>query len=226
VKSLEYQHTSLRLIQRWIDSEKPLFDCLFSYIRSTKPQDHGLWRELESQMPADYPFALEVEADSANDLMYTHCGFTSAFGASYSAENLLEKMDVLLSSIIDGADVSLDNFNLSASRQIRSCRKRHLDGTRLHGRRLKRKIRELVSSFCGLGLETVSKSASFLSLGIDSVTAIQFARKLRVSSFQVSSADIMRLLVLERCLLTLKARALNQKLNTDGVADANRGQET
>ncbi|KAL1856744.1 NRPS protein [Paecilomyces lecythidis] len=218
VKSLEYQHTSLRLIQRWVGSEKQLFDCLFSYIRNTKPRDHGLWRELESEMPADYPFALEVEADNANDLMYTHCGFTSTFGASHSAENFLEKMDVLLSSIIDGADVSLDNFNLSVSRQSNVATKEsQWDETSWS--ETDSKIRELVASFCGLGLETVSKSASFLSLGIDSVTAIQFARKLRESGFQASSADIMRFSCVGALSAHIESSRIESKINTNSVTE-------
>ncbi|KAJ9363713.1 hypothetical protein DTO280E4_2303 [Paecilomyces variotii] len=220
VKSLEYQHTSLRLIQRWVDSERPLFDCLFSYIRSTKPRDHGLWKELDSQMAADYPFALEVEADNANDLMYTHCGFTSAFGASHSAEDFLEKMDVLISSIIDGADVSLDNFNLSVSRRSDAITKESR-WDEASWSEIDTKIRELVASFCGLGLETVSKSASFLSLGIDSVTAIQFARKLRECGIQVSSADIMRFSCVGALSAHIEDTRAESKININGVTETN-----
>lgn len=190
-RSLEFQHTPLRHIQSWLMSEAPLFDCLFSYVRPTKPTAHGLWRDIDSNMPADYPFAVEVEADNSVDQIHIHCRFTSSFGSSYSAAEFLEKMDVLLSSIAHGEDTSLDNFNLSQS-DTRSPAVAVSEWDDKTWSATETKVRELVSRFCKLDLEHVTKGASFLSLGIDSVGAIQFARELRQSSFPASSSDVMR----------------------------------
>ena len=189
VKSLEFQHTSLRHIQRWLKSETPLFDCLFSFIRSTGPSKYNFWKELESHMPADYPFAVEAEADSAADLVYLNCRFSTTFGDSFSADEFLEKMDAVLSSVTSGENISLENFNLSQPQSVSSRSDPQWDETAWSTDEAK--IRGLVASFCGLELNTVTKGASFLSLGIDSVTAIQFARNLRDSGFNASSSDVM-----------------------------------
>lgn len=191
VMSLEFQHTSLRHIQRWVKSETPLFDCLFSFIHAVGPSKYSLWTELESNMAADYPFAVEAEADSEADIVRLSCRFSPAFGAYYAADEFLEKMDAVMSSVVSGENVSLESFNLSQNQSISSSsRPSQWDETTWSPE--EEQIRGLVAGFCGLDLASVSKGASFLSLGIDSVTAIQFARKLRDSGFSASSADVMR----------------------------------
>ncbi|CRG90024.1 hypothetical protein PISL3812_07065 [Talaromyces islandicus] len=188
-QSLEYQHTSLRHIQRWVKSEIPLFDCLFSFIKTAEPSTHGLWEELNSEMPADYPFAMEVEADSAKNKIHIHIGFTPSFGQPSRAEDMIGKMDFVLSKIISGESISLKDFNLSSPTGSRPVQKEWDDH---HWSPIEVKIREIVAQVCVLDEEDISKGASFLSLGIDSVTAIQFSRKLRAADISVSSADIMR----------------------------------
>ncbi|KAF9885897.1 hypothetical protein FE257_012277 [Aspergillus nanangensis] len=192
VRSLDFQHTSLRHIQRWIKSESPLFDCLFSYIRATEPSGHSIWHELDSHMPAEYPLAVEVEANHALDTVNLNGLFSMTFASLYSAEELLEKMDAVLSSVVAGESLSLDNFNLltAGSSGTRSPATQWDEST---WSATESAIRDATVAFCGVDMPDVSKGASFLSLGIDSVTAIQFARNLRESGLKVSSSDVMRL---------------------------------
>lgn len=190
-RSLEYQHTSLRRIQRWLKSEKPLFDCLFSYIRSTPAPKHSLWEQLESNMPSEYPLAVEVEANHEKDEVYVHCGFSASFGSADRGQEFVEKLDALVSAFLSGEDIALDSFSLadsgaSGSRDIAV----KWDATTWST--TETKIRNLTAAFCALDVVNVSKGTSFISLGIDSVTAIQFARKLRELRFEVAPSDIMR----------------------------------
>ncbi|KAF7591519.1 hypothetical protein BBP40_001457 [Aspergillus hancockii] len=191
VRSLDFQHTSLRHIQRWLDSQTPLFDCLFSYIRATEPSKHNLWRQLDSHMPAEYPLAVEVEANKGTDTINLNCLFSSAFGSLYNGGEFLEKMDAVLSSVVSGESLFLNNFNLPQLEGTNSLSSStQWDEAAWSSTEIK--IRELIVSFCGLSLANISKGASFLSLGIDSVTAIQFARKLREAGLNASSSDVMR----------------------------------
>lgn len=191
VKSLEFQHTSLRHIQRWLKSETPLFDCLFSFIHAVGPSKYNLWSELESDMPADYPFAVEAEANFEDDSVRLSCRYSPAFGAYYAADEFLEKMDAVLASVVSGQAVSLGSFNLSQTEAVSTAAvPSKWDETTWSPE--EEQIRSLVAGFCNLEASAVSKGASFLSLGIDSVTAIHFARKLRDTGFNASSADVMR----------------------------------
>ncbi|RDW89800.1 nonribosomal siderophore peptide synthase SidC [Aspergillus mulundensis] len=195
VRSLDYQHTPLRKIQQWLKSETPLFDCLFSYIRATPPSGHNLWTELDSHMPSEYPLALEVQADNAADAVQLECIFSSDFGSRHDGEEFLEKMDAVLSELLSGSTLPLENFNVAQS-GVAGFR----PGTRGQATQWdesswtasESKIREITSAFCGLDRDAMSKGASFFSLGVDSVTAIHFARRLRDEGFNVSSSDIMR----------------------------------
>ncbi|CBF89140.1 hypothetical protein AN0607.2 [Aspergillus nidulans FGSC A4] len=190
-RSLDFQHTPLRKIQQWLKSEAPLFDCLFSYIRATAPPGHNLWAELDSHMPSEYPLALEVQADNAANTLKLECIFSSDFGPRQVGEEFLEKMDAVISEVVSGSSLPLENFNTVRSATSAS-----------HGASVQwdesswtsseSRIREITATFCGLNVEAVSKGASFFSLGIDSVTALQFARRLRDEGFKVSSSEIMR----------------------------------
>ncbi|PYH91604.1 nonribosomal siderophore peptide synthase SidC [Aspergillus ellipticus CBS 707.79] len=191
VRSLDFQHTSLRHIQRWVRADTPLFDCLFSYIRTATPRHHELWQELDSHMPAEYPLAVEVEANHSTDTVQLNCVFSSAFGSSYNGEEFLEKMDAVLSSVVSGESLSLENFNISSS-MLPGSHPAAVQWDNTTWSATETTIREHTIAFCGLTSAEVTKGASFLSLGVDSVTAIQFARKLRESGLGVSSADVMR----------------------------------
>ncbi|KAL3475508.1 hypothetical protein BJX99DRAFT_259279 [Aspergillus californicus] len=191
VRSLDFQHTPLRKIQQWLKSEVSLFDCLFSYIRTAPPPEHGLWKELESHMPSEYPLAFEVQADSSANIVHLDCTFSSGFGSEQRVDEFLEKIDAVISAVISGDALSLDSFNLAQS-ETSSSGSPSIQWDDLEWSSTETRIQEIVSNFCGLSASDISKGASFLSLGIDSVTAIQFARKLRDEGFKASSSDIMR----------------------------------
>ncbi|RAL03735.1 nonribosomal siderophore peptide synthase SidC [Aspergillus ibericus CBS 121593] len=219
VRSLDFQHTSLRHIQRWTNAKTPLFDCLFSYIRTTTPSEHHLWQELDSHMPAEYPLAVEVEANHATDTVQLGCYFSSAFGSSYNGDDFLEKMDAVLSSVVSGESLSLENFNVSHSSVPDSPSAVQWDDNTWSP--TETTIRDYTMAFCELTSAEVTKGASFLSLGVDSVTAIQFARQLREGGLQVSSADVMRF----SCVGAL-ARHVEQASSRSLVNGVDGGDET
>ncbi|KAF5024641.1 hypothetical protein F66182_3263 [Fusarium sp. NRRL 66182] len=190
-EALDYQHTSLRHIQRWIKAEGPIFDCLFSFTKSAQDQSHGLWEEVESSMPAEYPLALEVEADEKNKCVRTTCGFTSAFGQPDDAHDLVGKMNLILSAMVSNQPVSLDSLHLSRSSATAKMDTRK-DWDQSPWSNLELEICDIVKHVCG-GLEglQISRDASFFSLGLDSVTAIQYSSQLRDAGIPVSSAEVM-----------------------------------
>ncbi|KAF7182363.1 hypothetical protein CNMCM7691_001843 [Aspergillus felis] len=190
-RSLEHQHTSLRRIQRWLKSEQPLFDCLFSYIRSTPAPKHNFWEQLESNMPSEYPLAVEIEANHERNEVYVHCGFSASFGSADGGQEFVEKLDALLSALLSGEDIALDSFRLAGS-EAPSPRQIAMKWDATTWSTTETKIRNVTASFCGLDVVNVSKGTSFISLGIDSVTAIQFARKIRELELAVAPSDIMR----------------------------------
>ncbi|KAJ0418527.1 hypothetical protein BJY00DRAFT_177828 [Aspergillus carlsbadensis] len=220
VRSLDFQHTPLRKIHQWLKSETPLFDCLFSYIRSEPSPKHNLWKEHDSTMPSEYPLALEVRAASETNGLELDCIFSPHFGSQRNAEEFLEKLEAVLSDVVSGDTVSLENFNLPQS-QAPGSRSPSAQWDNSSWSFIETKIQRLTSSFCGLDLTAISKGASFLSLGIDSVSAIQFARKLRDEGLKVSSSDILRF----SCVGALAKHVdeASSKPQTNGVKQLERG---
>ncbi|KAF4458253.1 nonribosomal siderophore peptide synthase [Fusarium albosuccineum] len=190
-ESLEYQHTSLRYIQRWVKSDGPIFDCLFSFIKATEDPGHDLWEEMESTMPSDYPLALEVEADAKNDCVRTTCGFAPAFGQPEYARDFVAKMNLIVSTIVSNESISLDSFSLSRS-VLTTTKSTVKDWDDHPWSSLEFEICDMLKCFCGLEGLQISRNSSFLSLGLDSVTAIRFSSQLRDAGIPVSSADVMR----------------------------------
>ncbi|KAF5229394.1 hypothetical protein FANTH_14222, partial [Fusarium anthophilum] len=189
--ALDYQHTSLRHIQRWIKAEGPIFDCLFSFTRSAQDQSHDLWEEMESNMSSDYPFALEVEADGKNKNVRTTCGFTPAFGQTDDVQDLMAKMDLILSAMVSNPSISLESLNLSWPGATGTTDTKK-DWDDHPWSNLELEVCDIVKRFCGLEGQEISRNASFLSLGLDSVTAIRFSSQLRDAGVSVSSAEVMR----------------------------------
>ena len=192
VTSLEYQHTALRDIHRWIEAEKPLFDCLFSYVRKGKAGAYShLWWELETSMLSDFPLSMEFEADHEANQVVAHCTFTPAFGNLDKANVFLEHIDLLFGALVRQEDVRLGDFKIASSDVVQTDSKPQAsDETKWSLEELKMKT--IVADICGLSPADISKGASFFGLGIDSITAIRFARRLRQANIDCTSADVMR----------------------------------
>jgi ferricrocin synthase len=190
-EALDYQHTALRHIQRWVKAEGPIFDCLFSFIKSAQEQSHDLWEEMESTMPSDYPIALEVEADEKNKCVRMTCGFTSAFGHQNDAQDFMAKINLILSAVVSNQPMPLDSLHSSWPGATAKMDTRK-DWDDHQWSNLELEICGIVKRFCGLEGLQISKNASFLSLGLDSVTAIRFSSQLRDAGITVSSGEVMR----------------------------------
>jgi len=190
--SLEHQHSSLRHIQRWAGAEKPLFDTLFSYTRRAATPGAGLWVEVESTTVADYPFAIEFKADTEEDRLVARVGFTPSYGTVEEVKVELEKIDLLLQEIEHGhTALTLSSLGVSELNADVEDREREVydEGT---WSAAETSMRELAAEICQLPAARIAKGATFYSLGIDSVTAIRFARGLRKMGLAVSSADVIR----------------------------------
>ena len=186
VESIEYQHTALRDIHRWVQAEKPLFDTLFSYNRKQKAASWShLWQEAECSMPNEFPLAIEMNADQVADQISARLDSTTAFGTAEEANSLLDRLEQLIRSLVLGENVALHlalHHENGAPKELDNS-----DWTKLE-LHMRQKIAEIVD----LSTEEVTKSASFFALGVDSIIAIQFVKGLRQHGIQCSSADVMR----------------------------------
>lgn len=224
VASLEFQHIALRQIHRWVGAQQPLFDGLVSYVQKStlKPSPYPyLWTELEGSMPNEFPLSIEFEADHEAGKMRAHCAFSPAFGDSDRAASLLENIDLLLGALLRQENVTTENLGILKS-DAEDSRSKPQVWDESHWTAKELEMRELAAEICGTKAEDISRGASFFSLGIDSITAIRFARRLRDSGLECSSADVMR----HSCIAALaqKIDFIPPQINTIAIP-AERSQE-
>lgn len=188
VESIEYQHTALRDIHRWVEAESPLFDTLFTYTPKAEEAEWShLWKEIESSMSSGFPLAVEIVADHETDCFMANCEYTPAFGTVDQAGGLLERLGDLMQSLVQGQAVNLQTTPLRGDIipvSNGSCETSWTEDQLL--------MRNIVSQMVELDEKNISADTSFFTLGIDSIVAVQFAKRLRRHGMQCSSADIMR----------------------------------
>lgn len=213
---LDYQHSATRDIQAWVGADRPLFDAIFSFARKLKIVDGGeqeeLMREQDSQMSLDYALAVECEADSEQGKLVLRAGFTPAFGSSLQASLLLEKMELLAEAVLRGEMVPVGKFpGSSGAAPVGTVAIEDGEWTPLET-----DIRDTAAAFCKISSAGITKSTAFIHMGIDSVTAIPFSRKLREKGIRATASQIIR----ARCIATLAQQVeAKRAASSDAKAD-------
>ncbi|KAL1652047.1 Non-ribosomal peptide synthetase [Diplodia intermedia] len=192
-ESLEHQHSSAREIQVWVGADRPLYDTLFSFTRAPEQSiDFNLWKEIESDMPMDSTLAVEVESDHRNDKLNMAIGCTAAFGDDSKAEEMLERIEILVDTVLNGDALPLADLGISVETPSGEAISKAATWDEATWSEEEKNVRRLVADFAQVPPDSVDKNTSFLHIGIDSITAIRFARKLREHDYNLSSADVMR----------------------------------
>ncbi|KAK8168812.1 nonribosomal siderophore peptide synthase SidC [Phyllosticta citrichinensis] len=192
-ESLDYQHTSARDIQMWTGADRPLYDSLFSFTKvPEETPESQLWKEVESEMPTDWSLALEVESLDKTDQLKLTVNCTAAFGDDARAGELLERVEMLVDVVLNGEPLALEELGISVEESDVAVVAKAPVWDESTWSAEEQELRSLVSDFAQVPAEQVGKNTSFLHIGIDSITAIRFARTLREHGYNVSSADVMR----------------------------------
>lgn len=191
--SLEFQHVSPRDIQKWTKADRALYDTLFSFIRvdALECESSTVLKQDGSDIGVDYPLAVEFEANANTDELVVRAGFTETFGSQADADLLLEKIEMLIDTILHHSEGTAGAFGIPINAgERKAAQKEQFDETNWTS--LEEKLRSLISEHTGMAEKDIHKNTAFIHLGIDSISAIRFAKKLRSSGFKISSADIIR----------------------------------
>ncbi|KAK6597222.1 hypothetical protein QC760_009075 [Botrytis cinerea] len=208
---LQFQHSSLRSIHKWVEADRPLFNCLFSFMKTGEEDaDNDLWKLLDSYMPPDYPFAVEFEARHASNDLVVRAGYTSEFGSASTVDNLLEMIEVLIDTISKNDNISIKSLGIQSNHIASSSAEILDDGEEWPEEQT---IKTVLLGLGDFASGDVSRNSTFFRLGIDSVIAIRFAKELRRVGLQVSSSDIGRY-----PSIAALARAVSSKSKTHAVA--------
>ncbi|KAF7932322.1 hypothetical protein EAE99_003562 [Botrytis elliptica] len=209
---LQFQHSSPRSIHKWVEADRPLFSCLFSFMKTGEEEsDNGLWKLLDSYMPPDYPFAVEFEARHPSNDLVIRAGYTPEFGSASKVDNLLEMIELLIDTISKNDNISIKSLGIQSNHSISSSSEIFDDGEELPEEQT---IKTVLHGLGDFASEDVSRTSTFFRLGIDSVIAIRFAKELRNIGLPVSSSDIGRY-----PSIASLARAVSSKSKTQSTAE-------
>lgn len=212
---LKYQHTATRDIQAWLGVDQPLFDAIFSFARKFRAEDgaeDNLFKERDSRMLLDYALAVEGEADGEHDRLVLRAGSTAAFGSSMQSDLFLEKMELIVEAVLRGEKTPVGEFKeLSEVAEIASAAT--VDNEQWSS--LEKEIRKVAATFCKLSPTGLSKSTSFIHMGIDSVTAITFSRKLRDKGIRASASQVIRARCIGALAQQIEAKRAESEVKED-----------
>ncbi|KAH8672879.1 BcNRPS3, nonribosomal peptide synthetase [Tricladium varicosporioides] len=207
---IQFQHTSLRSIHKWVKADRPLFNCLFSYVKHGKQPDyHNLWKEIESYMPPDYPLAVEFEARSTSNYLVIRAGYTPEFGTTTHVDNLLESIESLIEAIVTNDKLTVKDLGITTVDSSISAEPQKATASSDAFLEQELKIKDVLVELGDFSSVNISRNSTFFRLGVDSVIAIRFARKLREAGFEVSSSDIS-----QHPSIALLSEAISNKAET------------
>ncbi|PPR03610.1 hypothetical protein CVT24_007726 [Panaeolus cyanescens] len=201
VESLPWHHSSLREVQKRVGVES-LWDSLFLY-QSHSPEDDGigLWK-MDSDALNDDPkiqYPLNAEIHQHDDRFTIHCAARSSHFDPDGLVRLVHSLQTFIEEIINKPEqlISLDLPDIFESRaQIRSneVSERTTGLTNNDEQLLDPNLvshQNMLAQLTNTPVSKIKPSTPLVALGIDSITAIQIASKLRASGFKIATTEII-----------------------------------
>ena len=196
--ALPFQLTPLRQIQsKFSPDGLRLFDTLFILQQPSIDLNASIWSISEDIGAMDFPLICEVATKQNEDaieiILHSHSSFITpdhstaiidTFSAKLQAALETPRQMLLLSTVQEQIIVKSMN------------RKRYTTGSKV-SRQSKTmtteqlKVREVVASFTDVPIEKITQDVSIFRLGLDSISAVQVAARLRKQGHIVVAGDIL-----------------------------------
>ncbi|KAG8626450.1 hypothetical protein KVT40_005395 [Elsinoe batatas] len=202
IDAMSYHLTPLRRIQQRLQVESRLFDSLVLLQQTQQKLDPAIWSFAGEKGDMDFPCILEVtpQGDELSlSLHYQQSLFSEAAVAQaichlfsdlllYTLRNPLS--DFVYDTTIDRRKLSniLQSPTLSRKASDTSTTSSDDDGS---WSETEKSIRDTLLSLSSVDLKNVTRSTTIYRLGLDSISAIQAANRLKKKGYQLSAADIL-----------------------------------
>ncbi|KZS99098.1 hypothetical protein SISNIDRAFT_545923 [Sistotremastrum niveocremeum HHB9708] len=192
INAQPFENISLGKVKRWIAPERDLFDILFS-VAYEPHVSQTLWKISDTQpLPPDFNLSMEVLVDPAKDTVTMRVNVMESFLSTADMHLFLDQFE---STVYNGAS--------SPFSRLHSTQKRGNAPIDMHAKpkpvdlsppdeSLERSIADVVARHLDLTSSTMNGTTPFLSLGIDSLSAVRLSKELRKAEINVSAMDIMR----------------------------------
>lgn len=135
--------------------------------------------------------SVELQADYETNHLRANCALSHGVGDIHRIVSLLECIDLLLGALVRQEHVTTGDLGISED-DPGPCKPQPQTWDEVNWTPSELNMRKFTAKISGNSAADISKGAPFFSLGIDSITAVQFTQRLRQSGPECSSADIMR----------------------------------
>lgn len=191
--TLEFQHVPLRDVQKWCSGGKPLFDSLFSFQREAAQTEEREWTDVESEVVADYPLALEATLDTDGRLRL----LLVSQGEKGQLEGLMDELEAALVEMVrsQGRELLSGTVVDQPAQQTDGISENERAEEEMGGfvwTEDARSIREEIALLADVSPELVKEATALFELGLDSIDVVKLAARLKQRGIIVKTSHLIK----------------------------------
>jgi aryl carrier-like protein/NRPS condensation-like uncharacterized protein len=197
--SLSFQLTPLRRIQSKVSPDgSRLFDTLFILQQPPEDLDSSIWSISADDGAMDFPLVCEVIPKHNDDTLELVLHHYSSVISDNDAWELLQTFDGKLRYALENPRRPLltaavkDQIIAKKDRQREHQSQAPRDGQSSKPMSAKeKKLRDIISTFTDFPVEKIGRDVTIFRLGLDSISAVQVATRLRKQGYNILASDIL-----------------------------------
>lgn len=196
--ALSFQLTPLRRIQsKFSPDGARLFDTLFILQQPSRDLDPSIWLILEDNGAMDFPLVCEIIPNNGEDsleiIVHSHTSIITAKDTQGLLDDFINKLQIalenprhqLLSPIVKEQIMSKKLEDESAAVEKAS------EPTVSDMTADELSLRDVFADFANVNVKKISRDVSIFRLGLDSISAVQIAARLRKLGHNVKGSDVL-----------------------------------
>ena len=196
--SLSFQFTPLRRIQSKLSTNgSRLFDTLFILQQPSRDLDQSIWSILEDNGTMDFPLVCEVVPKSSKDYLEIILHSHSSIITTDDAFNLLNAFDTKLQDALENPRRQLISSNIKEQITFKRLEEACLAEEKIPDVVMpdmtsdELRLRDVLVDFTNVSIGKIGRDVSIFRLGLDSISAVQLAARLRKLGHCVKGSDIL-----------------------------------
>jgi non-ribosomal peptide synthetase component F/aryl carrier-like protein/NRPS condensation-like uncharacterized protein len=197
--SLPFQLTPLRRIQSKASPDgSRLFDTLLILQQSPGDLDSSIWSISADDGAMDFPLVCEVIPKHSDDTLELVLHYYSSVISDNDAWEFLQTFDAKLRYALENPRRPLLTAAVKDQIIAKKDREReHLSQAPRDGQSSKpmsakeEKLRDVISAFTDIPVEKIGRDVTIFRLGLDSISTVQVATRLRKQGYNILTSDIL-----------------------------------
>ncbi|TGO86380.1 hypothetical protein BPOR_0309g00080 [Botrytis porri] len=198
--SLPYQFTPLRRLQsKFSPDGSRLFDTLFILQQPSKELDSSIWSIVEENSAMDFPLVCEIIPKPSNDTLEIVLHTSNSLFSDYDANILIQRFEDSLQNALENPRRQIISSSAKAQILVVDDERKKKRVQILVSQRqdeamspLELEIRDIIAGFTDVRAEKIARETSIFRLGLDSISTVQVASRLRAQGHNILASDILQ----------------------------------